>query len=43
MVKTLQHGQGETGGFTGTGLGTGENITTFQNGRDGLGLNRGWL
>ena len=41
--QLVQHGQGEGGGFAGAGLGPSQQILTRQNGRDGLGLDGGWV
>ena len=39
--QAFQNGQHEGGRFAGAGLGQAQNVTPFQNGRDGLGLNGG--
>jgi hypothetical protein len=38
LKKVLQQGQGEGGGFTGSGLGAPHYVFSFQDGKDGLGL-----
>ena len=39
----FDHGQGETGGLAGAGLGAAKDIAAHQRHRNGLGLNRGRL
>ena len=39
--EAMQHGQGESGGFAGTGLCAAEQVVAVKHHRDSLGLNRG--
>ncbi|MNS87259.1 hypothetical protein D3C72_1211970 [compost metagenome] len=41
FAQQLQHRQREARGLAGAGLGAGEQVATFENGRNGLRLNRG--
>ena len=45
FTQTLQQGQGKTGGFAGTGLGSSHNVPARKHGGNGLGLNgrRGFI
>ncbi|MNN92111.1 hypothetical protein D3C81_2103440 [compost metagenome] len=43
LHQQLQQWQGETSGFTGTGLGAGHQVTALQYGRNRVLLDRGWL
>ena len=42
LMDRMQDRQGETGGFSGAGLGATEQVAAFEQQRDGLGLDRRW-